>query len=186
MSGYAISFSGDPVNIAIGNVIWGSAQKTGECDALGMKSGCLNNNGYHSMIYRGFEDIIAHMFEFIEGINIQDYQSYVNYKPTTYAPDTFDGDYQKLSYSNPNETEGYTKIMGFDKQNPLIALPTELGASSSTGYTDYCYSKNAGNRVALVGGNFSNGAACGFFCWHFHIDSSNSSWSFGARLLKYQ
>lgn len=186
VSGYVISFSGDPVNIAIGNVIWGSAQKTGECDALGMKSGCLNNNGYHSMIYRGFEDIIAHMFEFIEGINIQDYQSYVNYKPTTYAPDTFDGDYQKLSYANPNETEGYTKIMGFDKQNPLIALPTELGASSSTGYTDYCYSKNAGNRVARVGGSFNYGALCGFFYWHFNSDSSHSHWYIGARLLKYQ
>lgn len=186
VSGYAISFSGDPVNITIGNVIWGSAQKTGECDTLGMKSGCLNNNGYHSMIYRGFEDITAHMFELIEGINIQDYQSYVNYKPTTYAPDTFDGDYQKLTYANPNETEGYTKIMGFDKQNPLIALPTELGASSSTGYTDYCYSKNAGNRVARVGGGFGSGAYCGFFYWHFPYDSSYSYWYIGARLLKYQ
>lgn len=186
VSGYAIYFDGDPVNIAVGNVIWGSAQKTGECDSLGMKSGCLNNNGYHSMIYRGFEDISAHMFEFIEGLNIKDYQTYVNYKPSSYTPDTFDGDYEKLGYANPNNEEGYIKVMGYDKRNPLIALPTVLGASSSTGYADYCYSKNAGNRVALVGGNFAYGAAGGLFFWNFYYDSSSSFWSIGARLLKYQ
>lgn len=186
VSGYAIYFDGDPVNIAVGNVIWGSAQKTGECDSLGMKSGCLNNNGYHSMIYRGFEDISAHMFEFIEGLNIKDYQTYVNYKPSSYTPDTFDGDYEKLGYANPNNEEGYIKVMGYDKRNPLIALPTVLGASSSTGYADYCYSKNAGNRVALVGGRFYSGAEDGLFYWLFGSVSSYSYWYIGARLLKYQ
>lgn len=186
VTGKAIYFDGDAVNIAVGNVIWGSAQKTGECDSLGMKSGCLNNNGYHSMIYRGFEDIIAHLYEFIEGLNIKDYQTYVNDDPSTYAPDVFDGKYKALSYANPNNTEGYIKVMGFDKQHPLIALPTELGASTSTGYADYCYSKNAGNRVARVGGYFNGGANCGFFYWYFGSGSSSSDWNIGARLLKYQ
>ena len=186
VTGKAIYFDGDAVNIAVGNVIWGSAQKTGECDSLGMKSGCLNNNGYHSMIYRGFEDIIAHMFEFIEGLNIKDYQTYVNDDPSTYAPDVFDGKYEALSYANPNNAEGYIKVMGFDKKHPLIALPTELGASTSTGYADYCYSRNAGNRVARVGGYFNYGADCGFFSWNFYSGSSDSTWHIGARLLKYQ
>ena len=186
ISGYAITFDGDPVNIAVGNIIWGSAQKTGGCDALGMKSGCLINDGYHSVIYRGLEDIFAHLFEFIVGINIKDYLSHINYNPSTYAPNVFDGDYEALSYSNPNNQEGYIKVMGFDKKHPLIALPTVLGASSTTGYADYCYSKNAGNRVALVGGNFNYGAYAGLFCWYFNYDSSGSYWSFGARLLKYQ
>lgn len=186
ISGYAITFDGDPVNIAVGNVIWGSAQKTGGCDALGMKSGCLINDGYHSVIYRGLEDIFAHLFEFIVGINIKDYLSHVNYNPSTYAPNVFDGDYEALSYSNPNNQEGYIKVMGFDKKHPLIALPTVLGASSSTGYADYCYSKNAGNRVALVGGFFYSGASDGLFYWYFVDFSSNSYWSIGARLLKYQ
>jgi hypothetical protein len=186
VSGYAIYFDGDPVNIAVGNVIWGSAQKTGECDSLGMKSGCLNNNGYHSVIYRGLEDILAHMFEFIVGLNIKDYQTFVNYKPSSYAPNVFDGDYESLSFANPNNEEGYIKVMGYDKHNPLIALPTVLGASSSTGYADYCYSKNDGNRVALVGGGFNVGAVGGLFYWYFNYSSSSSYWSIGARLLKYQ
>ncbi len=73
--------------------------------------------------------------------------------------------------------------MGFDKNNPLIALPTELGASSNNGYCDYCYSKNNGNRVALVGGYFINGAVGGLFFWYFSYSSSNSNWNIGARLL---
>ena len=186
ISGYAIYFDGDAVNIAVDNDIWGSAQKTGDCDTLGMKSGCLVNDGRHSVIYRGKEQIHSNMFKFIERLNIKDYQTYVSYNPSNYLPDTFDDNFDKLGYANPNETEGYIKILGFDKKNPLIALPTVLGASSNNGYCDYCFSKNNGNRVALVGGNFNSGAEDGLFSWHFSSSSSNSYWNLGARLLKHQ
>lgn len=186
VNGYAVYFDGEAVNIALENHIWGSAQKTGDCDSLGMKSGCLINDGRHSVIYRGKEQPLGNMYKFLSGINIKDYQTYICYEPSQYAPDTFNEHYHKLGYVNPNETEGYTKIMGFDKDNPLIALPTELGAGSTTGYCDYCYSKNAGNRVARVGGHFSSGGAAGLFSWNFSDSSSNSYWNIGARLLKYQ
>lgn len=186
ISGYAIYFDGDAVNIAVDNDIWGSAQKTGDCDTLGMKSGCLVNDGRHSVIYRGKEQIHSNMFKFIERLNIKDYQTYVSYNPSNYLPDTFDDNFDKLGYANPNETEGYIKILGFDKKNPLIALPTVLGASSNNGYCDYCFSKNNGNRVALVGGGFNNGAGGGLFYWDFNNSSSSSSWNLGARLLKHQ
>lgn len=184
VTGYAIYFDGEPVNIAVGNDIWGSAQKTGDCDSLGMKSGCLVNDGRHSCIYRGKEQPLGNIFKFIIGLNIQDYQTYVTYDSSQYTPDIFDENYHKLSYANPNEEEGYIKIMGFDKENPLIALPTTLGAVSTTGYCDYCYSKNSGNRVALVGGYFHYGARAGLFYWGFNASSSGSDWSVGARLLK--
>lgn len=186
VNGYAVYFDGDAVNIALENHIWGSAQKTGDCDLLGMKSGCLINDGRHSVIYRGKEQPLGNMFKFLSGINIKDYQIYICYDPTQYAPDTFNEYYHKLGYANPNNQEGFIKAMGYDKDNPLIALPTELGASSSTGYADYCYSKNAGNRVARVGGDFNGGASAGFFYWSFGNGSSSSSWYIGARLLKYQ
>ena len=186
ISGYAIYFDGDAVNIAVDNDIWGSAQKTGDCDTLGMKSGCLVNDGRHSVIYRGKEQIHSNMFKFIERLNIKDYQTYVSYNPSNYLPDTFDDNFDKLGYANPNETEGYIKILGFDKKNPLIALPTVLGASSNNGYCDYCFSKNNGNRVALVGGYFGSGAGDGLFYWSFDSSSSYSTWGVGARLLKHQ
>lgn len=186
VNGYAVYFDGEAVNIALENHIWGSAQKTGDCDSLGMESGCLINDGRHSVIYRGKEQPLGNMYKFLSGINIKDYQTYICYEPSQYVPDTFNEHYHKLGYVNPNETEGYTKIMGFDKDNPLIALPTELGAGSTTGYCDYCVSKNSGNRVARVGGYFGNGGVAGLFCWAFSFSSSSSDWSIGARLLKYQ
>lgn len=186
VNGYAVYFDGEPVNIALENHIWGSAQKTGDCDSLGMRSGCLINDGRHSVIYRGKEQPLGNMFKFLSGINIKDYQTYICYEPAQYAPDTFNEYYHKLGYVNPNETEGYTKIMGFDKDNPLIALPTVLGAGNTSGYCDYCYSKNAGNRVAHVGGGFDNGSSAGLFCWFFNYSSSFIDWHIGARLLKYQ
>ena len=186
VNGYAVYFDGEAVNIALENHIWGSAQKTGDCDSLGMKSGCLINDGRHSVIYRGKEQPLGNMYKFLSGINIKDYQTYICYEPSQYVPDTFNEHYHKLGYVNPNETEGYTKVMGFDKDNPLIALPTELGAGSTTGYCDYCVSKNSGNRVAHVGGNFNGGGIAGLFYWSFAYSSSNSFWNIGARLLKYQ
>lgn len=186
VNGYAVYFDGEAVNIALENHIWGSAQKTGDCDSLGMKSGCLINDGRHSVIYRGKEQPLGNMYKFLSGINIKDYQTYICYEPSQYVPDTFNEHYHKLGYVNPNETEGYTKVMGFDKDNPLIALPTELGAGSTTGYCDYCVSKNSGNRVARVGGYFNVGGFAGLFYWGFNYSSSNSYWNFGARLLKYQ
>ena len=44
VTGTAITFDGDPVNIALNNVLWSTGQKSGHCDSLGMKSGCLSND----------------------------------------------------------------------------------------------------------------------------------------------
>ena len=186
ISGKAIKFSGDAVNIAVGNVIWGSAQKTGENDILGNASGCLNNNSYHPVNYRGIEDIFGHMWQHIDGLNIKDYQAYICKDPASYANDTFDAPYEKLGYVNAETTDSYIKELGYDEKHQEVALPVEVAASSSTGACDN-YWCSAGNRIAFVGGNFNYyWAKGGFFAWHCSNASSNSIWFYGARLLKYQ
>ena len=65
-----------------------------------MKSGSIINDGKHSMIYRGIEDIFGNVWQVVDGINIKDNVTYINYNPATYAVDTFDGDYKALSYIN--------------------------------------------------------------------------------------
>lgn len=186
ISGKAITFSGDAVNIAVGNVIWGSAQKTGENDILGNASGCLNNNSYHPVNYRGIEDIFGHMWQHIDGLNIKDYQAYICKDPNSYANDTFDEPYEKLGYVNAETTDSYIKELGYDEKHQEVALPVEVAASSSTGACDN-YWCSAGNRIAYVGGHFSdNWAKGGFFAWACNGASSHSAWAYGARLLKYQ
>ncbi len=185
--GTAITFDGDPVNIAIGNIIHACAQKEGGCDSLGMKSGCLANDSQHAVIYRGIENIFGNVFNWIDGLNIQNYQAYICRNPKEYISDKFEVPYIKLGYVNCNEKDMYIKKLGFDEKNPDIALPIEIGggAGSSSGMCDFYYSSE-GNRVALVGGTFSYGSGAGLWYWNCYGSSVTSYLVCGARLLKHQ
>ena len=185
--GTAITFDGDPVNIAIGNIIHACAQKEGGCDSLGMKSGCLANDSQHAVIYRGIENIFGNVFNWIDGLNIQNYQAYICRNPKEYISDKFEVPYIKLGYVNCNEKDMYIKKLGFDEKNPDIALPIEIGggAGSSSGMCDFYYSSE-GNRVARVGGYFSGGSGAGLWYWYCNYSSVTSDLNCGARLLKHQ
>lgn len=185
--GTAITFDGDPVNIAIGNIIHACAQKEGGCDSLGMKSGCLANDSQHAVIYRGIENIFGNVFNWIDGLNIQNYQAYICRNPKEYISDKFEVPYIKLGYVNCNEKDMYIKKLGFDEKNPDIALPIEIGggAGSSSGMCDFYYSSE-GNCVARVVGSFIGGSNAGLWCWSCNFSSVTSSLNCGARLLKHQ
>lgn len=181
VTGSAITFDGAAVNIAVDNFVCTMAQITGQCDALGMKSGCINNDGYHSMIYRGIENIFANIWQWVDGINIKDHLAYICKDHSKYASDKFDGDYKPLAYTNC-DTNGNPKKLGLDVDEPFFRFPTEIGGGTSTYMCDY-YWQNTGNRVALVGGAFYNGAHDGLWYWNFSNASSGADWSVGARVL---
>ena len=186
VTGKAIHFNGDPVNIAVNNVIWGSAQKTGENDSLGNASGCLINDSYHSVNYRGIENIFGHMWQHIDGLNIKDYIAYICKDPASYENDKFDAPYEKIGYVNAETTDSYIKKLGLDEKHPEVALPTEIGASSSTGACDNYWCAE-GNKIAYVGGSFYYyWSKAGFFAWSCSTASGCTTWSCGARLLKHQ
>ena len=181
VSGKVIYFDGAAVNIAVGNVIWGIGQESGQCDSLGMKSGCIVNDGFHSMIYRGIENIFSNMWQFVDGLNIKDRVAYLCKDHSQYKSDTFVAPYKVIGYTNA-DTNGYAKNLGYDPDEPLARFPNEIGAGSGSGTSDYYY-QNTGNRIAHVGGFFNYGAGCGLWCWDFDVDSSNAHFSFGCRVL---
>ena len=146
-----------------------------------MKSGTLNNDKAHAVIYRGFENIFANVFYFIDGININNRRAYINKNRNTYACDVFSGDYKMLGYINAS-SDGYVSKLGYDGNYSEVALPTEVSGSSSTHITDQ-YWQNTGNRVVWFGGHFNRDLDCGLWYW---ICSSDSSYSYAyccARLL---
>jgi hypothetical protein len=186
ITGKEIVLDGDPIeNISLTTYIWTCVQNSGGCDSLGMKSGCLVNDGKHNVIYRGIESIIGNIFSFVDGINIKDCVAYVCYNPKEYVSDKFESPYEKIGYINSKQ-EGYCKALGFDINHPLIQLPTEIGANSTSGTTDYYWCTATGNRVARVGGNSNSGAGDGLWFWTLNATSSSSYWNCGARVLKYQ
>lgn len=181
VTGYALTFDGAAVNIAVDNFVCTMAQETGQCDSLGMKSGCLNNDGYHSVIYRGVENLFAHIWQFVDGINIKDRVAYICKDHSQYADNVFADAYKALAYTNASN-DGWAKTLGLDVDEPFFRFPTETGGGSSNYMADYYY-QNTGNRVALVGGTFYAGALDGLWCWNFDGDSSVASWSIGCRVL---
>ena len=166
----------------------------GGADSLGMQSGCLVNDGKHSMIYRGIEDIYGNTVDFLDGINIKDYQAYINYDFITYKSDKFDGNYKALGYINKsfgdNGGFGYITKLGYDSNNPLIGLPTEIDTTNTdqntpSGIKD-AYGGNSGNKILLVGGAyyFSDNAGLWLSLADSRSDVDNSL--VGSRLIRHQ
>lgn len=190
ITGVAVYFDGAAVNIATSNVLHSIPQPSGECNSLGMKSGCLSNDGKHGIIYRGIENIFGNMFQFLDGINLKDYQAYICMNPEEYASDVFAGAYKSLGYScfKPLEgstntyRDGYCKAVGYDKLNPLFALPTDVGGSNSTYMCDFSTINN-GNKIAFVGGYYNYNTQAGLWYMSMHHTSSTTHIDVGGRLL---
>ena len=185
VTGKAVYFDGDPVDIVVGNALWGIGQKSGQCNDLGMKSGTLNNDGCHSMIYRGVEDAIGNVLQGINNINIKDHVAYICSDPTQCTDNKYDSPYEKLGYTNYDKGDGYGSRWGYDENHPEILIPTEINGSSSTGTCDK-YWQADGNKFVRVGGFFSTGPEAGFFFVACSDGFGWTYWNCGARLLKYQ
>ncbi len=154
---------------------------SGECDSLGMKSGTLTNDGKHSMVYRGIENIYGDKWQYVDGINIKNNQAYINYNPDTYIVDIFDGNYKPLGYINAT-VNGFSSSFGYDSNHSLIAFPITTGGS---GYTSDYYWQSTGIKIALVGGNEISNSRCGFWAWGLSDNSSNANVGVDARLIRY-
>lgn len=182
ITGKEIVFDGEPIDIKTTDKIWSPAQAVGGCDALGMKSGCIINDGKHCNIYRGYEDPTGNILAFMDSVNIKDSAVYFCDDPEKYESDKFDGPYKQVGYMLAG-VSGYSKKLGFDENYPLLRLPTEIGANSTTGTCDQTWQNSKGWFVARVGGPVSFGAHCGLWYWSLNYNSSTASWTCGARVL---
>ena len=169
----------------------------GGTDSLGMQSGCLINDGAHSIIYRGIEDIYGNTADFLDGINIKDYQAYINYDFITYESDVFDGNYKALGYINKSFGDdvefGYITKLGYDSNNQLIGLPTEVESitdeneNNPVGLKDL-YASGPGSVVIIVGGSYRDYHVAGL--WNISATDGSKKTSFhehiGSRLIRHQ
>ena len=129
---------------------------TGQSNVIGnASSGPLNNNTW--MSYRGIENFYADCWEFVDGINVQNYKVFLNQNPDTFADGVFTGDYEDSGVTVPAASTSYVKKISDN------FLPTALGGSSSTYVTDGFWSA-AGDRIVFFGGCAVNGALAGAFC----------------------
>jgi len=184
VQGFSIKFSGNPVNIDVDNCLWSQAQKSGGCDALGMKSGCINNDGRHSVIYRGIEDIYKNVYEWVDGINV-DVDSkaiYVCYDPEKYDSTMYDVDYEMLNYILP--PSGYPTKMGLDTNHPLIVLPISTSSTDNQFTCDsFTVGQTSGQKYVMSISGIGEGHGL-WFVW-FSFSSNIKQDKITSRILKY-
>ena len=185
VTGKAIYFDGDPVNIAVGNIISHCANISGTTDSLGMKDGCLVNDGKHSMLLLGHEH--NGQYAFVDNVNRYQDKLYVCYDNTATKDNVGDTEpnYKALSFAFPT-TSGWQLLEGFDPEHPLEMWCEKLGGSSvGKGNGAYLWSNNnAAWYVLCVFGYANSGAGAGLPYVIAYSGSGNAHWFFGGVLLK--
>ena len=183
-SNTAIEFDGTAVNITIGNMLYNTSAKSGFSANIAASVGSVTSNtiGRFPFVWHGIENLFGSIYQFVDGVNINERQTWVCPDAANYASNLFTAPYEQLSYIN-SLTDGYIKEMGHDPAHPYAAFPTTVGGSSTTYYGDYYY-QATGQRIALLGGYWNSGTAAGLFCWDLRYSSSAAAPAFGGRLVR--
>ena len=185
VTGKAIYFDGDPVNIAVGNIISHCANISGTTDSLGMRDGCLVNDGKHSMLLLGHEH--NGQYAFVDNVNRYQGKLYVCYDNAATKDNVGDSDanYKALAITFPTSS-GWQLLEGFDPEHPLEMWCEKLGGSSvGKGNGAYLWSNNnAAWCVLYVFGSAYNGAYAGLPCVNAGSGSGGAIWYIGGVLLK--
>lgn len=158
------------------------AKATGGADGVAALSGAMGATNLFQFKYRGIEDPWGNVYEFVDGVNINERQAWVMDDASGYVSNVFASPYKQLSYIN-HDVNGWVTEMGFDPNNPFAEFPTAIGGGATTYYADHYY-QSAGQRVALLGGYWSAGTTAGLSCWYLINSSAFVSAYIGARLLK--
>lgn len=185
VTGKAIYFDGDPVNIAVGNIISHCANISGTTDSLGMRDGCLVNDGKHSMLLLGHEH--NGQYAFVDNVNRYQGKLYVCYDNAATKDNVGDSDanYKALAITFPTSF-GWQLLEGFDPEHPLEMWCEKLGGSSvGKGNGAYLWSNNnAAWCVLYVFGDANSGANAGLPYVTALNGSGIAGWGIGGVLLK--
>ncbi len=158
------------------------ARPTGGTDSVVAASGAVGADNSHQFKYRGIEDLWGNLYQFVDGVNINDHQAWVCNDARVYASNVFAGPYEKLGYVNLN-ANSWVSEMGYDPKHPYAQLPTKGGGGTTTYYADHYY-QEVGQRIARFGGSWSAGASAGVSLWTLDSSSAAAPSNFGGRLLR--
>lgn len=183
-SNKALVFDGDPVTITEGNMVYNTGYKTGFSSGIASSVGSINSNstGKHPFVWHGIESLYGDMWQFVDGVNINNNQAWVCKNAANYASNAFAYPYEQLGYTNAT-SNNYVIALGYDPNHPYAQFPITVGAIGDSQYKDYHY-QATGQRIARVGGYCYNGSNDGLFCWSLSNSSANANVFIGGRLLK--
>ena len=158
------------------------AKPTGGTDSVVASSGAMGDSGLFQFMYRGIEDLWGNVYQFVDGVNINDNQAWVCKDARDYASNVFASPYEKLSYVNL-DTNGWVTEMGYDPNRPYAQFPIKGAGGTTTYYADHYY-QGLGQRIARFGGYWSVGSYAGLSFWYLSDSSSSMSSYVGGRLVR--
>lgn len=152
---------------------------------LGNASGASGNITHYqtsqttkAVSYRGVENLWGNIWKWVDGINIKaDHNPWI--ADHDYASDTFTHPYTDAG--TISGTGGYVSDITVNANMDYGLLPSGVGGSSTTKLCDYYYTAD-GNRAALLGGLWADGALAGPGSWHLAFAASDVHRGVGARL----
>ena len=166
------------------------AEDTGYTSSLGNASGEADTSSstYKAVSYRGIENFWGNIWTWVDGINIQNNgQGYPWIADHGFADDTMESPYERINGKIPS-VNGYIDALIYEGTHDFAMLPASATGASNKPVNDYLWQNVAGATVtvAILGGGWDDGSACGGWCWHLDSASSNSNRSIGARVGFYK
>ncbi|MDI9412774.1 MAG: hypothetical protein QM401_04255 [Bacillota bacterium] len=192
----AVHFDGPAVNIAVGNEAASRTWKNGVTNIIRASSGSIvsNTDGRYPCIWRGKVDPWGGAYSAICDVLVQrtgedpDYIYTPHYlpDPTKYAAGVITGDYIPLNYEIAG-VSGYVTELGRDDRYPHVMLPTAVGGSSTTYFSDHYYYPSTPNAEGVTavwaGGPWTSGRHFGPFMFYARHSPASSHISRRARLF---
>lgn len=149
-------------------------------------SGIVDATEYVANSYRGIENPFGNVWQYIDGINIDntdgDCNIYVCHDPDNFADDTTENYIDTGIAPGFGDVDDWIRDMAFAGQDCTF-YPVEIGngASSSVAICDYLSNSAGGWRVLLAGGHMTTGAIAGLGGLTALRASSGSAAYFSAR-----
>lgn len=147
------------------------------------------DNGKTSICWRGKENFWGNMWMFVYGVNIWGNgkmaggQPYIC-KDFNFAENKNSDNYEAAGFTVAAKA-GYISAMGYSTKCDWLFMASECLGNSALPVGDYTYITELlnGYRIALLGGNWSDGVNAGPFYWSLNSGVSNRSRAVGGRLV---
>ena len=181
-----VEFANNNVQSVIGEGFSnGSAAKaTGTCDSVpGLTGRPAGTANAVDVVWRGIEGFWGNVWEWTDGLNINNGIYYVANDPSVYEDNTATG-YDALDFQAGTAwSSSYITAMGLDADAPWAMMPSAAGSGSATTYYPDGAWSATGWRVFKRGGSWAYGSLAGLFAASLDSASSGTGTHAGSRLL---
>lgn len=191
---YRIAFSGDPLEITAGETqISHVPSITGETNELAYHSGSWGEDGLSSFQYRYMENIWGSAMIWLDGayaVGSEITVTYPNKQAVTLAYDLAVQQQRPVAGQEIDYSVMSVQALGYDRENPTIMLPSQVGAPASTFYGDALYTsyeEDWRNQTAyfLYAGTWDLRQSTGLFCYRVMADETDN-WRENASRMVYR